>query len=129
MLLAARRSRDARQPDSEWSCVTSELGVSSGRHYWEVHVDATVDGNIMVGVCPCAVDAPRGGVAYKAPSSMMYYCHNGRRYGDNRHSAYSTNTTPCRAGDTIGVLLEVLSSLMKRKKHSDRETRCWDDCC
>ena len=81
----------------------------------------------MVGVCPSAVDAPRGGVAYKAPSSMMYYCHNGRRYGDNRHSAYSTNTTPCRAGDTIGVLLEVLLSprvLMKetqeRNTNSDR---------
>ena len=51
-----------------------------------MHIDATVDGNIMVGVCPAAVDAPRGGVAYKAPASMMFYAHNGRRCARRRAS-------------------------------------------
>ena len=90
----------------------------------QVHIDATVDGNIMVGVCPAAVDAPTAAAgAYKAPASMMFYAHNGRRCAPSPRVAARRRASPRETRASLPSRVALVALLSTRPRARARAWR------
>ena len=81
------------------------LGVSSGKHYFEVLIGTGTATNYMVGVMKDTYSSEGGTVSYQyAGGSVLWYNANGNKYVNNSASSYSGTYT---TGDVVGVAFDM----------------------
>lgn len=81
----------------------STIGKSSGKWYWEYHVDSVTGYGPMFGIAKSTASFTPNWLGGDA-DGYGYYCPNGNKYNNGSGSAYGASVA---VGDTVGVALDM----------------------
>lgn len=108
LLLSNNNLTVTKIDDNYTRSVLGDRLFTSGVHYWEVKINTTTDGTILIGVAHSDYSKLSSyyskNIHERGKKNLMYYCKTGSKYEDNVASDYGFETT---AGDVVGVLLDL----------------------